>query len=88
MTTANELCRVFDAQPAVRVSAARAFNPRRSAELPSVLGDIRKADDRWDWMLDKQRKIGYIRITSDLPILTFELFGDTGGESLVGVPPQ
>jgi len=31
---------------------------------------------------------GYIRISSDLPVFTFELFGDTGGESLVGVPPQ
>ncbi|MBX6314014.1 MAG: S41 family peptidase [Isosphaeraceae bacterium] len=37
---------------------------RAIIELPSVLGDLRKPDDSWDFMLDKANKIGYIRITS------------------------
>ena len=37
---------------------------RAQIELPSVLGDARKADDSWDFMLDKERKIGYVRISS------------------------
>ena len=27
------------------------------------MGDQRKEDDTWDFMLDHERKIGYIRIT-------------------------
>lgn len=37
---------------------------RAIIELPTVLGDHRNADDSWDYMLDKEAKIGYIRITS------------------------
>jgi carboxyl-terminal processing protease len=37
---------------------------RAVIELPSVLGDSRKPDDSWDFMLDKERKIGYVRITN------------------------
>jgi carboxyl-terminal processing protease len=37
---------------------------RAIIELPSVLGDRRKPDDRWDFMLDKDKKIGYLRITT------------------------
>lgn len=37
---------------------------RSIIELPSVMGDARKADDSWDFMLDKERKIGYVRITN------------------------
>jgi carboxyl-terminal processing protease len=37
---------------------------RAIIDVPSVLGDSRKADDSWDFMLDKENKIGYIRITS------------------------
>jgi carboxyl-terminal processing protease len=33
-------------------------------EVPSVLGDARKADDTWDYMYDHDKKIGYVRITS------------------------
>ncbi len=36
---------------------------RAIIEVPTVLGDLRKADDRPDYMLDKEKKIGYIRIT-------------------------
>jgi carboxyl-terminal processing protease len=37
---------------------------RALIDLPSVLGDHRKPDDQWDFMLDKDKKIAYIRITS------------------------
>lgn len=37
---------------------------RAVISLPSVLGDARKEDDSWDFMLDKDRKIGYVRITN------------------------
>ncbi len=36
---------------------------RAIIELPTVLGDRRKPNDQWDFMLDKDKKIGYIRIT-------------------------
>jgi carboxyl-terminal processing protease len=37
---------------------------RAIIEVPSVLGDTREADGHWNFMLDKDKKIGYIRITS------------------------
>ena len=37
---------------------------RAIIDVPSVLGDHRKPDDQWEFMLDKDKKIGYIRITS------------------------
>lgn len=37
---------------------------RALIDVPTVLGDSRDADDRWDFMLDKTDKIGYVRITS------------------------
>lgn len=37
---------------------------RAIIELPTVLGDRRNADDSWDFMPDKESKIGYVRITS------------------------
>jgi carboxyl-terminal processing protease len=37
---------------------------RAIIELPSVLGDVRKPDDSWDFLLDKDSKIGYVRITN------------------------
>jgi len=37
---------------------------RAIIELPTVLGDHRNPDDSWDYMLDKEAKIGYVRITS------------------------
>jgi carboxyl-terminal processing protease len=36
---------------------------RDTIRLPSVKGDHYKADDTWDFMLDDQRKIGYVRLT-------------------------
>lgn len=46
---------------------------RSFIDVPSVLGDTRKADDTWDFMLDKERKIGYVRITSFIQNTTEEL---------------
>jgi C-terminal peptidase prc len=36
---------------------------RGVVELETVMGVKRKADDSWDYMLDKKNKIGYIRLT-------------------------
>lgn len=38
--------------------------PRELIRVDSVLGDSRKADDTWNFILEEQKKIGYIRITS------------------------
>jgi carboxyl-terminal processing protease len=46
---------------------------RAIIDVPSVLGDSRKPDDTWDFMLDKDRKIGYVRITSFIQNTTDEL---------------
>jgi carboxyl-terminal processing protease len=46
---------------------------RAVIDTPSVLGDARKADDQWDFMLDHDRKIGYVRITSFIQNTTEEL---------------
>ena len=37
---------------------------RASVVLPSVLGERYKPDLSWDFMLDEQKKIGYVRLTS------------------------
>ncbi len=37
---------------------------REVIEVETVLGDRRRADDSWDYMLDPDKKIGYIRITA------------------------
>ena len=37
---------------------------RAIIEVPSVMGDRRKPNDDWDFMLDPGKKIGYIRITN------------------------
>jgi carboxyl-terminal processing protease len=37
---------------------------RAIIEIPSVMGDRRKPNDEWDFMLDHDKKIGYIRITN------------------------
>ncbi len=36
---------------------------RAIIEVPTVLGDVHKADGSWNFMLDDQRKIGYVRLT-------------------------
>ncbi len=37
---------------------------RAIIDVPSVLGDHRKPNDDWDFMIDKDKKIGYLRVTS------------------------
>ena len=39
---------------------------RAIIDVPTVLGDLRKADDRPDFLFDKRDKIGYVRITEFL----------------------
>jgi carboxyl-terminal processing protease len=46
---------------------------RAQIEVPSVMGDVRQADDSWDFMIDKDRKIGYIRISSFIQNTTDDL---------------
>lgn len=46
---------------------------RALIDTPSVLGDSRKADDQWDYLLDHDKKIGYVRITSFIQNTTEEL---------------
>jgi carboxyl-terminal processing protease len=36
---------------------------RNTIRLPSVLGDRRKPDHNWEFMLDEAQKIGYLRLT-------------------------
>jgi len=36
---------------------------REVIHLPALRGDVRKADGTWDFMLDDDRKIGYVRLT-------------------------
>jgi carboxyl-terminal processing protease len=37
---------------------------RAIIDIPSVLGDRRKPDDRWELMLDKEKKVAYIRVAA------------------------
>ncbi len=37
---------------------------RAIIEVPTVIGDRRRPDDQWDFMYDKDKKIGYVRITA------------------------
>lgn len=37
---------------------------REVIHVETVLGDRRKADDSWDFMLDRDKRIGYIRLTA------------------------
>jgi carboxyl-terminal processing protease len=37
---------------------------RAIIEVPSILGDHRLPDDQWEFMIDLEKKIGYVRISS------------------------
>jgi carboxyl-terminal processing protease len=37
---------------------------REDIKIESILGDRRKDDDAWDWIIDRDNKIAYIRISS------------------------
>jgi carboxyl-terminal processing protease len=47
-----------NAEDPVTVTITRAI-----INIPSVIGDRRKPDDQWDLLIDKDKKIGYIRVT-------------------------
>jgi carboxyl-terminal processing protease len=36
---------------------------REQVKLETVMGDLRKPDDSWDWIVDKDAKIAYVRVT-------------------------
>lgn len=46
---------------------------RAIIDVPSVLGDTRKANDGWDFMIDKDKKIAYVRVSSFIQNTTEEL---------------
>ena len=46
---------------------------RAIIEIPTVLGDSRKPNDTWDYMIDKDKKIGYIRISQFVQNTTEEV---------------
>ncbi len=46
---------------------------RAKIQLKTVLGDVYRPDGTWDFMLDKEKKIGYIRLTSFSRETTSEL---------------
>ncbi len=46
---------------------------RAIIEVPSVMGERRKPNDEWDFMLDPAKKIGYIRITKFIQNTTDEV---------------
>ena len=62
---------------------------RAIINIPSVIGDRRKPNDKWDLLVDKDKKIGYIRITgfnehtADELQKTLEQLKDEGGKGLI-----
>jgi carboxyl-terminal processing protease len=62
---------------------------RAVIDIPSVLGDRRKSDDRWDLIIDKDKKIGYIRVagfnehTSDELKKALDQLKDEGAKGLI-----
>jgi len=62
---------------------------RAIIDIPSVLGDRRKPDDRWELMVDRDKKIGYVRVAAFNEHTTDELkkaldqLKDEGGKGLI-----
>jgi len=62
---------------------------RAIIDIPSVLGDRRKPDDRWELMIDQGKKIGYIRVagfnehTTDELKKALDQLKDEGGKGLI-----
>lgn len=46
---------------------------RAEIHVQSILGDTRKPDNSWDFIVDKQNKIGYVRLTAFNETTTAEL---------------
>ena len=57
---------------------------RAIIEVPSVMGDKRKPNDEWDFMLDPAKKIGYIRITNFIQNTVEEVKGRPQGAGVAG----
>jgi carboxyl-terminal processing protease len=62
---------------------------RAIINIPSVIGDQRKPNDQWELLIDKDKKIGYIRITgfnehtADELQKMLEQLKDDGGKALI-----
>jgi carboxyl-terminal processing protease len=62
---------------------------RAIINIPSVIGDRRKPNDQWDLLIDKEKKIGYIRVTGFNEHTAGELqkmleqLKDDGGKALI-----
>ncbi len=61
---------------------------RAIINVPSILGDTRKPDDQWDLLIDKDKKIGYIRVSSFMQDTFDELkkaLGELKSEGMKGL---
>jgi carboxyl-terminal processing protease len=62
---------------------------RAIINIPSVIGDRRKPNDQWDLLIDKDKKIGYIRVsgfnehTTDELKKALEQLKEDGGKGLI-----
>jgi carboxyl-terminal processing protease len=62
---------------------------RAIINIPSVIGDRRKPNDQWDLLIDKDKKIGYVRITgfnehtADELQKMLEQLKEEGGKALI-----
>ncbi len=62
---------------------------RAIISIPSVIGDKRKPNDQWDLLIDKEKKIGYVRVTgfnehtSDELSKILEQLKEDGGKALI-----
>ena len=62
---------------------------RAIINIPSVIGDQRKPNDEWDLLIDKDKKIGYVRVTGFNEHTADELhkildqFKNEGGKGLI-----
>ena len=62
---------------------------RAIINIPSVIGDRRKPNDQWDLLIDKDKKIGYIRVsgfnehTADELKKALEQLKEDGGKGLI-----
>jgi carboxyl-terminal processing protease len=62
--------------------------PRELVRVDSVLGDRRKADDTWNYFLDEEKRVGYVRITNFSRHTTDELrsaVGELAREGMTGL---
>ncbi len=80
--TLNEAVKILTGEPGTRVTIkvrhltgefADITITRAIIEVQTVKGLRRDADDRWVWMLDPEKKIGYIRVSSFVDSTVAEL---------------